>query len=97
VDGLARNNVVLSGRPDGPAMVFAHGFGCDRNMWRYVAPEFEPDHRVVLFDHVGAGHSDTSAYDRDKYGRCTATWPDVLEILDALGLSRAIFLVVLRT
>ena len=39
-------------------MVFAHGFGCDQNMWRYVAPRFEDDFRVVLFDHVGAGGSD---------------------------------------
>ena len=44
-------------------MVFAHGFGCDQNMWRFVAPAFEADHRVVLFDHVGAGGSDLAAYD----------------------------------
>jgi sigma-B regulation protein RsbQ len=39
----------------GQAMVFAHGFGCDQNMWRFVAPAFEKDYRVVLFDHVGRG------------------------------------------
>ena len=49
-------------------MVFAHGFGCDQNMWRFVAPAFEDDHRVVLFDHVGAGGSDLSAYDPERYG-----------------------------
>ena len=48
-------------------MVFAHGFGCDQNMWRFVAPAFEADHRVVLFDHVGAGGSDLSAYDPERY------------------------------
>ena len=48
-------------------MLFAHGFGCDQNMWRLVAPAFERTHRVVLFDHVGAGQSDVSAYDRQKY------------------------------
>ena len=47
-------------------MMFAHGFGCDQNMWRFVAPEFENDFKVVLFDHVGAGGSDLSAYDKAK-------------------------------
>ena len=65
---LARNNVRVSGQPDGPPMVFAHGFGCDQNMWRFVAPAFEADHRVVLFDHVGAGGSDLAAYDPERYG-----------------------------
>lgn len=88
---VARNNVALSGQPDGPAIVFAHGFGCDRNMWRYVAPEFEADHRVVLFDHVGAGDSDISSYDREKYGSLRGYADDVLEILDTLGLSRVVF------
>jgi sigma-B regulation protein RsbQ len=91
VDVVDRNNVVVSGRPDGRPVVFAHGFGCDRNMWRYVAPEFEADHRVVLFDHVGAGHSDISAYDREKYGSLRGYADDVLEILDALRLTGVVF------
>jgi sigma-B regulation protein RsbQ len=91
VDVLARNNVVLSGQASGQPMVFAHGFGCDSNMWRYVAPEFEADHRVVLFDHVGAGHSDTAAYDRKKYGSLRGYADDVLEILEALGLTDVVF------
>src|SRR6187549_547243 len=57
-----KNNVKLSGREEGKAMVFAHGFGCDQNMWRFVAPAFEDEYRIVLFDHVGAGGSDLSAY-----------------------------------
>lgn len=47
MDAVARNNVHASGRGDW-AMVFAHGFGCDQNMWRFVAPEFERDFKVVL-------------------------------------------------
>ena len=69
---LARNNVRVSGRPDGPAMVFAHGFGCDQNMWRFVAPAFADEYRIVLFDHVGAGGSDTAAYNQ--------TVPDFMDI-----------------
>src|SRR3954462_4929580 len=84
MDALVRNNVSSSGRADGPAMVFAHGFGCDQGMWRYVAPEFEATHRVVLFDHVGVGGSDTAAFDPQRYSSLKGYAADVVEILDAL-------------
>jgi sigma-B regulation protein RsbQ len=67
-------------------MVFAHGFGCDQAMWRFVAPDFEVDHRVVLFDHVGAGRSDLSAYDAGKYGSLRGYASDVVDICRALDL-----------
>jgi sigma-B regulation protein RsbQ len=91
VDVLVRNNVNVSGRPDAQAMIFAHGFGCDQNMWRFVAPAFEDDHRVVLFDHVGAGHSDLNAYDPVRHGTLDGYAEDVVEICAALELSDAIF------
>ena len=72
-------------------MLFAHGFGCDQNMWRFVIPAFEESHRVVLFDHVGAGKSDTSAYDRNKYATLDGYATDVLEICRQLQLSDVIF------
>ena len=88
---LERNNVAVSGRPDGRPMIFAHGFGCDQQMWRFVAPEFEDSHRIVLFDHVGAGGSDLSAYDAARYGTLAGYAQDVVEICRALDLSDAIF------
>jgi sigma-B regulation protein RsbQ len=88
-DVLRRNNVKITGR--GPAMLFAHGFGCDQNMWRFVAPAFEHSHRVVLFDHVGAGQSEASAYDRKKYGTLDGYATDVLEICRRLDLADVIF------
>ena len=91
MDVLARNHVRVSGRPDGPAIVFAHGFGCDQNMWRFVAPAFEASHRVVLFDHVGAGASDLGAYDVDRHGSLDGYAQDVVEILRALELTGAVF------
>src|SRR3954468_6469770 len=83
---LTRNCVTLSGAPTGRPMVFAHGYGCDQAMWRFVAPDFEVDHRVVLFDHVGAGRSDLSAYDRQKYGSLRGYAEDVVEICRELDL-----------
>ena len=91
MDVLRRNNVTVTGRPDGPPMVFAHGFGCDKGMWRHVAPSFEDSHRVVLFDHVGAGGSDLSAYDPARYGRLQGYAQDVVEIIEALELPPVVF------
>jgi sigma-B regulation protein RsbQ len=87
---IERNNVRVQGSGD-RAMVFAHGFGCDQNMWRFVAPEFEKDFRVVLFDHVGAGNSDLSAYDPRKYATLSGYADDVVEVGRALSLKDAVF------
>lgn len=85
-----RNNVTVRGTGD-RTIVFAHGFGCDQSMWRHVAPAFETDFRTVLFDTVGAGGSDLSAYDPVKYSRLEGYADDVVEIGEELGLSGAIF------
>jgi sigma-B regulation protein RsbQ len=85
-----RNNVVISGI-DGAPMMFAHGFGCDQHMWRFVEPAFRADYRTILFDHVGAGKSDLNAYDPDKYSSLQGYADDVLEICEELGLSPVIF------
>jgi sigma-B regulation protein RsbQ len=85
-----RNNVHITGHGE-RAMMFAHGFGCDQNMWRYVAPAFEDEFRTILFDHVGAGGSDLSAYDHAKYADLAGYADDIVEIGQALGLSKAIF------
>jgi sigma-B regulation protein RsbQ len=91
VDVLGRFNVTLSGRTDGQPMVFAHGFGCDQHMWRYIAPRFENEFRVILFDHVGAGGSDLAAYDSDRYDTLSAYAEDVLIICRELDLNNVIF------
>jgi sigma-B regulation protein RsbQ len=88
---IEKNNVRLSGREDGPAMVFAHGFGCDQNMWRFVAPAFAKDYRIVLFDLVGSGQSDLKAYSRARYDSLQGYADDVLELCRALDLRRPIF------
>ncbi len=86
-----RNNVVLSGKPGRQVMVFAHGFGCDQNMWRFVAPAFEKDFQTLLFDHVGAGKSDLSAYSKEKYGDLQGYAADIVEIGKEYGLKDAVF------
>ncbi len=91
MDVLARHAVTVTGRPDGPPMVFSHGFGCDQGMWRLVAPAFEPTHRVVLFDHVGAGRSDATAYDPVRHGRLEGYAQDVVEVVAALDLPPVVF------
>jgi sigma-B regulation protein RsbQ len=88
---VIRHNITLSGRLDGQPMLFAHGFGCDQHMWRYVAPRFEDEFRVVLFDHVGAGSSDLSTYDPQRYSSLAGYAEDVVVICTGLGLRDVIF------
>lgn len=87
---LRRNNVTVSGSGQTP-MVFAHGYGCDQNMWRLITPAFADTHRLVLFDHVGAGQSDLSAYDRTRYSSLQGYADDLLEICDELDVEHGIF------
>ena len=87
---IERNNVRVQGSGD-RAMVFAHGFGCDQNMWRFVEPAFRDRFRTVLFDHVGAGNSDLTAYDPAKYADLQGYAEDVVAIGRELELQNAIF------
>jgi hypothetical protein len=79
VNSSKKNNVLVKGAGTKP-MLFAHGFGCDQGVWRDVTPAFEADHQVVLFDNVGAGGSDLSAYSHTKYGTLGGYADDILDI-----------------
>jgi sigma-B regulation protein RsbQ len=85
-----RNNVNIFGKGS-QTMLFAHGFGCDQNMWRFITPEFEQDYRIILFDYVGSGKSDISAYSPERYATLQGYAKDVLEICEELQLSNIIF------
>lgn len=87
---LKRHNVTISGSGQ-RAMLFAHGFGCDQNMWRFVAPAFESDFKVVLFDHLGDGLSDHSAYHPQRYASLGQYAEDVLAICRELELKDVVF------
>jgi len=87
---IDQHNVHISGAGPRP-MMLAHGFGCDQNMWRFVAPAFEEDFRVIQFDLIGAGGSDLSAYDPEKYSRLEGYAEDVVELAEALGVRDGVF------
>ena len=87
---ITRNNVVIKGKGSQPIM-FVHGFGCDQNMWRYVYPAFEENYKIILLDHVGAGNSDLSAYQPEKYDDLKGYAEDIVEIADELELDDVIF------
>jgi sigma-B regulation protein RsbQ len=91
MDTVNRHNVRVSGRLTGRPMVFAHGFGCDQNMWRLVAPAFEDEFRVVLFDHAGAGAADPSAYDVQRHSSLEGYAQDVVDICRELDLHDVVF------
>jgi sigma-B regulation protein RsbQ len=85
-----RNNVKVFGKGRQP-MMFAHGFGCDQNMWRYLTPAFENDYQIILFDYVGAGKSDKSAHNPERYSSLQGYAQDVLDICEELDLRNTIF------
>jgi sigma-B regulation protein RsbQ len=89
--GREQHNVRVLGVHDGQPMLFAHGFGCDQNMWRFVVPRFTDRYRVVLFDHIGAGGSDLTAYQPSRYATLDGYAADVVELCDALDLRDVIF------
>ncbi|NJQ00492.1 alpha/beta fold hydrolase [Streptomyces zingiberis] len=84
-----RNNVTITGPAGAPAVVLAHGFGCDQNMWRLVAPVLARRYRVVLFDYVGSGRSDLSAWSAERYSSLEGYAQDVVEVCEELELDRA--------
>lgn len=86
---LKRNNVKIFGKGTQP-IVFAHGYGCDQNMWRFVYPAFEEDYKIILFDHTGAGNSDESQYSFEKYSTLEGYAEDLLEICEKLDLQNVI-------
>jgi sigma-B regulation protein RsbQ len=85
-----RNNVVIRGNGQ-QAMLFVHGFGCDQNMWRYVVPAFEDQYRVILIDLVGAGGSDLSCYNIEKYSTLDGYASDIVDILSELQVNNIVF------
>lgn len=90
---LRRNNVMVQGHDQGrPALVFVNGFGCDQSIWRTVAPQFAPDHRIVLFDHVGIGRSQLSATNATRYASLQGYADDLLEVCDAAGAHNAVLI-----
>ncbi|MFJ6837118.1 alpha/beta fold hydrolase [Streptomyces sp. NPDC091209] len=91
MDVRSRNHLKVTGRTGGPVVVLAHGFGCDQNMWRLVAPLLEPDFTVVLFDHVGAGNSDLASWNEQRYSTVDGYAGDVLEICHELALGPVTF------
>jgi len=86
-----RNNVLLTGREDKPVMMLANGFGCDQNMWRLVAPALAEDFRVVLFDHVGSGQAEPSAWQPERYASLDGYVDDILRICHELDLNDVVF------
>lgn len=87
---IHRNNVKINGNGSQP-MMFAHGFGCDQQSWQFITDAFADHYKIILFDYVGAGHSDLSAFDPEKYSSLEGYAQDVLDICEDLDLRNVIF------
>jgi sigma-B regulation protein RsbQ len=91
MDIARRNNVTVTGNPEGRTVVLAHGFGCDQNMWRLTVPALVDDYRVVLFDYVGSGRAEPSAFSEQRYASLDGYAQDVVDVCEALDLTDAVF------
>ncbi len=91
MDVVERSNVTVRGPAVGPAMVFAHGFGCDQHLWRLVAPAFEDRYRTVLYDLAGFGGSPVSSFDPERHGTLQGYADDLLDVCRALDLRDVTF------
>jgi len=90
MDFQKRNNVTVAGN-GATTMVFAHGFGCDQSMWRYLLPAFAERYTTVVFDLVGSGGSDLGAYELAKYASLQGYADDLLEIITQFADGPVIF------
>lgn len=81
MDIRRRNNVQCFGNGEA-TLVFAHGFGCDQSMWRFLTPHLEARYKIVLVDLTGCGDSDVDAYDEEKYGTLHGYATDLLDIVN---------------
>lgn len=86
-----RNNVRFFGKGE-QTLLFAHGFGCDQNMWRYLVPSFGNNFQIVLFDYVGCGKSDITCYSKEKYSYLDGYAQDVIDVCTELKLNNVIFI-----
>lgn len=92
-DSLMKNNVTVEGNADAAAtIIFAHGFGTDKNSWDSVKQAFSADYRLILYDNVGAGKSDPNAYSPIKYNTLTTYADDLIAIAEELALTDAIII-----
>ncbi|GAB4028892.1 alpha/beta fold hydrolase [Spirosoma koreense] len=85
-----RYNITITGKGTQP-ILFAHGFGCDQTMWRYVAPAFETHYQVIRFDYIGHGKASLDAYNRERYASLQGYAQDILDICQDLDLNEVIF------
>jgi sigma-B regulation protein RsbQ len=91
VDLRVRNNVRIAGAEHGPVIMLAHGFGCDQNLWRLVEARLASSFQLILFDHVGCGASDPSAWNPERYESLQGYADDILGIVDELDVQDVTF------
>jgi pimeloyl-ACP methyl ester carboxylesterase len=71
-----------------PTLVFIHGWSCDSRYFRMQIPRFSKEHRMVLVDLAGHGHSgmDRSRYTMESFGE------DVKAVVEATGSEKVILI-----
>ncbi|XP_058069961.1 probable esterase D14L [Magnolia sinica] len=71
-------------------IVLAHGFGTDQSVWKHLVPHLVDNHRVILFDNMGAGPTNPDYFDFDRYSSLDGYAYDLLAILEELHVESCI-------
>jgi pimeloyl-ACP methyl ester carboxylesterase len=71
-----------------PALVFVHGWSCDRTYWRSQMPFFADRFRVVAVDLAGHGRSGTGRHSWTM----SAFGDDVAAVVERLGLDETVLI-----
>ncbi|MFP4470903.1 MAG: alpha/beta fold hydrolase [Bacteroidales bacterium] len=71
-----------------PALVFVHGWSCDKGYWKNQVPAFSDKYRVVTVDYGGHGQSGTGRenFTIESFGS------DVVAVVEKLGLEQVILI-----
>jgi pimeloyl-ACP methyl ester carboxylesterase len=71
-----------------PALVFVHGWSCNRTFWRLQVPYFEKKYRVVTLDLAGHGESgkERTVYSMRSFGE------DVAAVVQAVNAPKVILI-----
>lgn len=86
---LRRHHVQVLGAGQAP-LLFCNGFNCNQQVWHYLTPALAAQHQLILFDQMGVGKADRTAYDPAKYATLWGYAQDVVEICRALQLREVV-------
>ncbi|KAL3632187.1 Strigolactone receptor KAI2d5 [Castilleja foliolosa] len=87
----AAHNVQVLGSGE-TTIVLGSSFGADKSVWMHLVPHLVGQYRVLLYDVMGAGATNTENFNFDRYSTIDGQADDLLAILDEFNVGKCIFI-----